>query len=400
MKMMMPDYVRRIITTLETAGYEAYAVGGCVRDTVMKRRPSDWDIAASAPPEKTMELFRRAVSTGLKHGTVTVLMRGGRAEVTTFRSDGGYSDGRRPDSVEFIGRLEEDLARRDFTMNAMAMDISGRVIDCYGGLRDIERRVIRCVGQPEKRFEEDALRMLRAFRFSAQLGFALDGELLRAVGLCAGKTVKLSAERVRDELNKILMSNRPRIVADVVEYGLVNRFLDACKPIGDAAAIGRLPKSEMERWSAFSFLLTDAGTLESCGEFLKQLRLDGKTVKNASTGAELAGSELPKDGAGWKRLLSDHGVQAVCCAASCAAVSGRAGCRRELGRVLRSGECFSLKFLAVDGDVLASRLEVSEGELVGNLLKSLLDHVIEHPGDNEAEILLELAKTKLDLSII
>ena len=168
---MRPDL---ILKTLEGAGFAACFVGGCVRDTLLGRPVHDWDVTTSALPEEIMALFPRCIPTGIKHGTVTVLLRGESFEVTTFRRDGAYHDGRHPDGVVFVPNLTEDLARRDFTINAMAMHLDGRITDCFDGKADLKRGIIRCVGDPERRFREDALRMLRAWRFSAQLGFAID----------------------------------------------------------------------------------------------------------------------------------------------------------------------------------------------------------------------------------
>lgn len=179
---MRPD---EIIKTLERAGFEARYVGGCVRDTLLNRPIHDWDIASQALPEDVMHLFAHCVPTGLKHGTVTVLLDGVSAEVTTYRLDGAYHDGRHPDGVRFVRSLADDLARRDFTINAMAMDESGAITDLFGGRDDLTRHVIRCVGDPETRFREDALRMLRAYRFAAQLGFSLDEQTQAAIRRCA-----------------------------------------------------------------------------------------------------------------------------------------------------------------------------------------------------------------------
>ena len=205
---MRPD---AIIKTLEDAGFEARYVGGCVRDTLLGRPVHDWDIASQALPEDVLRLFPRCVPTGLQHGTVTVLLDGTSAEVTTYRLDGAYHDSRHPDGVRFVRSLADDLARRDFTINAMAMDLSGSITDLFGGREDLARGVIRCVGDAETRFREDALRMLRARRFAAQLGFALEAGTEAAIGRCAGLCAALSRERVREEAEKTLLSDRPAL---------------------------------------------------------------------------------------------------------------------------------------------------------------------------------------------
>lgn len=210
MKIHIPPFAAAVIGKLCADGYEAYAVGGCVRDTMLGRAPNDWDVTTSALPETTLSLFScadgfKAVPTGIAHGTVTVISGGEPVEVTTFRVDGKYSDHRRPDSVGFTGRLEEDLARRDFTINAMAYSPERGLIDPYGGERDLGDRIIRCVGEPERRFDEDALRILRALRFASTLGFEIDARTAEAdVGLRA-LILDISRERVSAELEKLLL---------------------------------------------------------------------------------------------------------------------------------------------------------------------------------------------------
>ena len=205
----VPPHAAACCRRLWEAGYEAYPVGGCVRDLLLGRTPPDWDVTTSALPEQVMALFPGAVPTGLRHGTVTLPTRGGPVEVTTFRTEGGYADGRHPDAVSFRATLREDLARRDFTVNAMALDRDGTVIDPFGGRADLAARLLRCVGDPALRFREDALRMFRAVRFSAQLDFALCDDLPPAIRANAGRASALSAERVHGELEAILLSPRP-----------------------------------------------------------------------------------------------------------------------------------------------------------------------------------------------
>lgn len=206
-----PAPVAACCGTLRRAGHEACPVGGCVRDLLLGRAPGDWDIATSARPEAVTALFERTVPTGLKHGTVTVLLGGMALEVTTFRGESGYSDGRHPDRVTFGVGLREDLARRDFTINAMALAPDGSVLDPFGGRADLARRLIRCVGEPERRFTEDALRMLRAVRFAAQLGFSLEARTAAALASCAPLLERVSGERIRAELEKTLLSPHPSL---------------------------------------------------------------------------------------------------------------------------------------------------------------------------------------------
>ena len=207
----LPSQVHTALDRLTAAGWEAYVVGGAVRDALRGCAAGDWDITTNAEPAQVERVFagERLIETGLRHGTVTVLLDGVSAEVTTYRLDGAYHDGRHPDGVRFVRSLAEDLARRDFTIYAMAMDESGAVTDLFGGREDLSRRVIRCVGEPETRFREDALRMLRAYRFAAQLGFSLDAQTQAAIRRCAPLCASLSRERVREEAEKTLLSDRP-----------------------------------------------------------------------------------------------------------------------------------------------------------------------------------------------
>ena len=217
--------MHKIIDTLEEAGFEAYAVGGCVRDSILGREPDDWDITTSAKPEEMKRLFPRTVDTGIKHGTVTVLLGGEGFEVTTYRIDGTYEDGRHPSEVTFTSNLKEDLLRRDFTINAMAYNERSGLVDLYGGLADIDKQVIRCVGDAVERFEEDALRMLRAVRFSAQLGYRIDEVTGEAVKALAPNLQKISAERIRVELVKLVTSPHPDYLRTAYELGITAQVL-------------------------------------------------------------------------------------------------------------------------------------------------------------------------------
>ena len=209
MKIEIPDGVERIIQKLNHQGYEAFAVGGCIRDTLLGREPKDWDITTSASPWQVKELFGRTIDTGIQHGTVTVMDGRTGYEVTTYRVDGEYEDGRHPKSVKFTSSLKEDLKRRDFTVNAMAYSHKRGLVDEFGGLKDLKSQVIRCVGKPEERFGEDALRMLRAIRFSAQLDFSIDPGTWAAVKAVAPNLKKVSKERIQAELTSLLLSPHP-----------------------------------------------------------------------------------------------------------------------------------------------------------------------------------------------
>lgn len=230
-KIVLPRDVSFIIETLEKAGFEAYAVGGCVRDYLMGKTPDDWDITSSASPEEVKSLFKRTIDTGIKHGTVTVRLHGTGYEVTTFRLDGKYSDGRHPDNVEFVKNLEEDLKRRDFTINAMAYSDRTGIVDLFDGQSDLEKGVIRCVGDSRKRFSEDALRMMRAIRFAARFGFEIEKDTYSAIKDLAPTLEKVAAERIRVEFEKTILSSHPEFLRDMYLLGLTKVFLpewDSC----------------------------------------------------------------------------------------------------------------------------------------------------------------------------
>ena len=218
--MIIPKNAAFIIGTLEKHGYEAYVVGGCVRDMVLGREPEDWDITTSAQPMQVKALFRRTIDTGIQHGTVTVMLGDEGYEVTTYRTDGEYEDHRHPKEVLYTPDLKEDLERRDFTINAMAYSERDGLVDVFDGMGDIEKGVIRCVGNAEERFTEDALRMLRAVRFSAQLGFSIEESTREAIAKLAGNLSKISAERIQAEMTKLLMSPHPEELRTAYETGI------------------------------------------------------------------------------------------------------------------------------------------------------------------------------------
>ena len=361
----------KILRRLRAAGYEAYFVGGCVRDTLLGRPVHDWDIATAAEPGEVQALFSRTLPTGLRHGTVTVLEDGEQAEVTTFRVDGDYRDSRHPASVRFVRTLREDLSRRDFTVNAMAMDGAGEITDLFGGRADLSARLIRCVGEPGTRFREDALRMLRAYRFSAQLGFAVEKDTETAIFRCADRTAALSRERVRDELQKTLLSDRPGTVEKMLAAGLLAPFGMAGG--GGWDRLGAVPPEPALRWAAFRLCVP------SCD--LAAMRLPAKMAGLAETAAENARPGRTR--LGWKRLIAQLGWPA---AEAAAALTGEGGAVEE---IRASGECVSLKELAVTGRDFPEL----EGKALGAALDELLRHVLEHPEDNTRAALLARAKT-------
>ena len=384
----IPGGVAALCARLRSAGREAYPVGGCVRDLLLGRTPGDWDVTTSARPEEVMALFERTVPTGIKHGTVTVLTGAGGVEVTTFRAEGGYADGRHPDAVTFGGDLAGDLSRRDFTINAMALGPDGAVIDPFGGRADLKAGLIRCVGEPERRFGEDALRMLRAVRFSAQLDFAIEGATAEALRKSAGLTARLSAERVRAELEKTLLAPWPERGEGLFAWGLLAAFAGPEARPG-LNALHRVPARPLERWAALCALLLDGGSIPGAEGFLKALRLDGRTVRACAAGAELF-KAMPQTAAGWRRALAERGEDACAAAASMGDALTGGAYTQGLRDTLEEGGCRSVRALALSGgDLLAMGYH---GADIGAAQRRLLDHVLDHPEDNRPERLKELLK--------
>lgn len=385
-----PKYVIKILSRLENRGFSAYMVGGCVRDMIMGRRPHDWDICSSALPDELISVFPRSRPTGIKHGTVTVKMSGSSAEITTFRSDGEYKDHRRPEAVQFLSGLKGDLERRDFTVNALALSRTGELCDLFGGREDIGNRLIRCVGEPDRRFDEDALRMFRAFRFSAVLGFKIEPDTLAAIRRNAPLSAFLAKERIRDELEKILLSDSPQTISYVIEFGLIGDLADKASARPELLSLKRLPKNRALRWAALCVLLLKSGVIKDAAGFLSTLRLDSASIHSCSLGAKLAPEHEPADALSWKKLLAENGAEiASCTAAACDALYG-SGHRALLRAVIKSGECWSVKQLAVSGDDIIGL--GFRGTEVGSVLSLLLSHVLEQPSDNERALLLNMAR--------
>lgn len=383
-RLRVPAGVKGILRCLESAGYEAYLVGGCVRDMLLGRVPGDWDICTAALPEETMALFERTVPTGIKHGTVTVFYGGSQAEVTTFRADGTYTDHRRPDEVRFTDSLTEDLGRRDFTVNAMAMGLDGRIIDPFFGRKDLKNQLIRCVGLPDRRFQEDALRMFRALRFCAQLNWGMPVPTYDALRNNAHLARFIAPERIHTELEKTLLSPRPFYARAMAEYGLLDAFLTRTPELYD------LPEPEPKatyRWAWFCAGLMTQGCIDSPEAFLRALRADAATIRFCQQAVPLILAPLPEKDPALRRLMAEHGPEAVRCAAQCR--DGQDVLPR-IDAILASGACLDLAHLAVNGTDLQALGYA--GTDIGKALHRLLDAVLTDPAQNEKEILLKLLK--------
>lgn len=387
----VPKEILNMMDTLLQAGHRVYLVGGCVRDFLLGKTPNDWDLCTSALPEEMVSRFPHTVLTGMKHGTVTVVGTSETAEITTFRKDGDYTDHRRPDTVLFSDTLEEDLARRDFTVNAMAMDRHGKLEDPYGGRQDLQRKLLRCVGNPDRRFQEDALRMFRCLRFAAQLGFTIHPETLAALHRNAPLAAFVAPERIHVELEKTLCAEHPEYGVQMVTGGLLTAFLAANHAV-DLTDLTKLPREPQLRWALFCHRQRIGGNLRDTEQFLRQLRLDRQTISSVSAGVALAETGLPETTVGLKQLLSRHGAAGVRCAAACFPETD--GLQR-VEAVIASGECYELNQLALKGGDLAAM--GYRGTEIGAQQRRLLDWVIAHPEENTPQALWQrLEDTKHD----
>ena len=437
MKIQLPDKVHGIIETLIAAGYEAYAVGGCIRDSVLGREPSDWDITTSAKPEDVKRIFARTIDTGIKHGTVTVMMDHEAFEVTTYRIDGVYEDGRHPKEVTFTASLEEDLRRRDFTMNAMAYNEQTGLVDIFGGIRDMEAGMIRCVGNAEERFTEDALRILRAVRFSAQLGYEIAEDTKSAVRKLAPNLKKISAERIQTELVKLLVSDHPDYLRIAYETGITRQVLPEfdlcmetpqnnphhCYSVGEHILHAML-EVRPDKVLRLGMLFHDIGkpqtlTIDEKGithnkkhavvgeqmtmQILRRLKFDNDTIRKVTKIVLCHDQEVGASPAGVRRSVNRIGedIFRMLFDVKRADILAQSDYLREekLARlayiydlydeICRKQECVSLKDLAVTGSDLIA-LGVPPGREIGVILHELLEIVLEEPERNTREELIRV----------
>ena len=439
MKVQLPADVKNIIETLEANGYEAFAVGGCVRDTLLLRMPGDWDITTSAKPEEVKALFDHTIDTGIQHGTVTVMKNHVGYEVTTYRIDGEYEDARHPKEVIFTANLVEDLKRRDFTINAMAYNERAGLVDEFDGIRDLEDKVIRCVGNPVERFSEDALRMLRAVRFAAQLGFSIDEETKSAIQALAPTLAKVSKERIAVELIKILESAHPEELRTAYELGLTKVFMPEFDvameteqhnqhhkyTVGEHSIVA-MQHVQAEKRIRLIMLLHDLakpvvltkddnGVAHFVGHtqagadmsraILKRLKFDNATIDFVYRMVKHHDDRPPMDNMALvRRRISEIGLEnmpmmieikrADILAQSNYNFESKMGYVDDLEKaykeVIEKNYCVSKKDLSVNGrDLIA--MGMKPGENMGVVLDLLFDLVINDPTLNEREKLLEQA---------
>ncbi|MGL5434867.1 MAG: CCA tRNA nucleotidyltransferase [Lachnospiraceae bacterium] len=383
MQIQIPEQVEQIIGQLNNHGHEAFAVGGCVRDTLLGRQPEDWDITTSAKPEDVKALFRRTIDTGIQHGTVTVMLGDAGYEVTTYRIDGKYEDGRHPREVAFTASLLEDLKRRDFTINAMAYSHQTGIVDAFNGMEDLQQGIIRCVGNATERFSEDALRILRAVRFSAQLGFVVEDRTWAAIAQISPNLSKVSKERVQIELTKLLLSIHPEYIKNVYETGMAAyispAFLDV--PYQCASIPASLPAEKYIRWAAFLRLIA----AEQAVSVLKDLKMDNDTTAKVRTLVSWSGIVLDAAAPDIRKAMSRMDAEvwdAVCM------LNQYDHKILEITRTIRAnGDCLTLKELAVNGqDLIAAGAR--PGKQIGEVLNKMLALVLEHPDANKKDILM------------
>lgn len=406
MKLTLDPGAAALLNALHAAGYAAYAVGGCVRDSLLGRTAHDWDLCTSALPQQVMELFgaEQCIPTGLQHGTVTIKYGGQLYETTTFRTEGSYTDGRHPDEVQFVPDVREDLARRDFTINAMAYNEAEGLVDPFGGQKDLQNGLLRAVGEPQQRFTEDALRILRLYRFAARFGFVLDAATARAARQLAPHLDCISAERIQEELAKLLAAPQPGAylepaVLAVVLPELTPAALEAAKPVVDACPEGE--ENLPVRWAALLGALGEADTRR----VLKRLRCSNACIEETAVLVrETAGQGVSEEKASAhpgdihiRQLLGRYGLRTVerlcaLCAAlhpqnapECALAAQRA---RQLEA---DGVCCRVSQLAVNGrDLMAAGIPA--GPALRRVLEALLDGVIRAEYPNEKPALLAAAQ--------
>lgn len=436
MKIQLPQKVNTIIRELKKHGFDAYAVGGCVRDSVLGREPQDWDITTSAKPEQVKEIFPRTVDTGIQHGTVTVLLEKEGFEVTTYRIDGEYEDARHPKEVVFTSNLLEDLRRRDFTINAMAYNEDAGLVDAFDGIGDLKRHVIRCVGTADERFNEDALRMLRAVRFAAQLGFGIEEETRAAIVRLALNLSKISAERIQVELVKLITSPHPEELKTVYDTGIADVILPEFSvmmkteqhnphhiyTVGEHT-IRSMKGIRADKILRLTMLFHDVAkpvcrTEDENGihhfhghpevgadmtkKILRRLKFDNDTIRQVVALVKAHDDRPPLNGRSIRRAIYRNGIDQypALFAVKRADILAQGMFRQQEKllyvdqyeriylRIREKQQCLSLKELAVTGsDLIAEGMK--PGKEIGQVLNRMLQDVLENPGLNEKQILLQ-----------
>ncbi len=436
-RIQLPRKAEDIIEKIQAAGYEAYAVGGCIRDSILGKEPDDWDITTSAKPEEVKMLFDRTIDTGIQHGTVTVMIGKEGFEITTYRIDGKYEDSRHPKDVTFTSNLKEDLRRRDFTINAMAYNSKDGLIDLYEGVQDMKQGLIRCVGDAEERFTEDALRMMRAVRFSAQLGYAIEENTKKAIRKLAPTIQNISAERIRTELVKLMTSAHPDFFRIAYETGITAQVFPEfdicmeteqnnphhCYSVGEHI-LHTLSYVESDKVLRLAMLFHDIGkprtlTIDEEGithnhghaavgeeltvRILKRLKFDNDTIDKVKKLVRYHDRKIETNAKSVRRAVSDMGedIFPLLFSVKYADIMAQSEYQRDeklseletlksiYGRIIEEKNCLSLKDLAVTGgDLIAAGMK--PGREIGTALHKLLEAVLEEPEHNQKEYLFSL----------
>lgn len=406
--MQLPEDVRAIIGTIEEHGCEAYAVGGCVRDTLLGKTPYDWDITTSALPMQVKSMFKRTVDTGLKHGTVTVMIGKTGYEVTTYRIDGEYKDGRHPENVEFAVNLLEDLKRRDFTINAMAYSDKNGLVDEFDGQGDLERGIVRCVGNPIERFTEDALRMMRAIRFSAQLSFEIDKETYKAIEKLSPNIAQVSMERIQVELTKTIMSDNPEKVELYYETGIFSVVLPDVAAIFEGRyrhnALSMLKHTEKTVILRYAALLNSLEPDKAKG-VLRSLKLDNHTVDSVTAIVANSKVTIDENEPAIREALNRYGrelfdnliIHDEALTTAKEEITGIilpgkhnhiAAVKKMMDDIIARGDCVTIKDLDITGNDL---IEYGmTGPQIGRTLNELLHVVMDNPKLNDKATLLAM----------
>ncbi|AVP53656.1 polynucleotide adenylyltransferase [Clostridium tetani] len=441
-KINMPKEVKYIIDILEEHGYEAYAVGGCIRDSLLNRIPHDWDITTDAKGEQVIKIFKsldfNVVKTGIRYGTVTLIINSIGYEITTYRIDGNYLDGRHPEKVEFTNNLKEDLSRRDFTVNAMAYNHKKGLADYYNGREDLKNKIIKSVGDPLKRFSEDALRMIRGVRFSAQLDFNIEENTKEAIKKLSSNIKNVSVERIREEFNKILLSSNTYKIKELEEYGLLKNFLPEyafTKRIVqnnqyhiynlEEHLICSIENVDKKLHLRLTMLLHDIGksqckttdnkgvdhfcghekiSSEMAGSILRRLKYDNKTIDKVTSLIKYHHYPI-ENKRNIKKLLNKIGLELFRDLLKVKEGDIKAQNpmffkkryesilegKKVLEEILKDKECFTLKDLAINGKDLID-LGYKDGRNIGKTLNTLLELVLEKPELNKKEELIKYIK--------
>ena len=434
-QIVIPEQVNSILESLRESGYEAYVVGGCVRDALLGREPHDWDITTSALPTEVKSVFPRTIDTGLQHGTVTVLCGGTGYEVTTFRVDGVYEDGRHPKEVTFTPSLREDLRRRDFTINAMAYNNENGLVDLFGGQKDLENGIVRAVGDPVQRFTEDALRIMRAIRFSAQLGYEIEPETLKAASALAPNLRRISSERIREELEKTLLSERPELLRTAWAAGITKEFIPEfdrcmetdqinphhCYTVGEhiLKGVSLVRKDKVLRLTMFLHDIAKPAchTVDEEGidhfrghaevgfglskNILQRLKYDNATIRKVTTLVKYHDTQIRLTEPAVRKAIVMTGADLfpLLLEVKQADFLSQSTYMREekqekfdtlcgiYERIIERGDCLSLRELAVNGSDLIEA-GVKPGREVGNILAQMFEEVLNVPEHNSKEYLL------------